>query len=307
MTNPTPFAVAVGASGPFANIAVLTLEQPGKPVVVLDHDLIRRLDVTLDGLPRSLVGLVLASGAPRAFVAGADLKAIQELDDDQLHKYLRYASGVFGKLSQLRFPTAAAIHGAALGGGLELAMHCDALIGAPPPSRDGQPGKPYPVGLPEAGLSICPGWGGTCLLPARIDAADAIRRTATGKPMTFDEAAIAGMFDAVAADAASLLDTARGWIVRRAAEGRIERDGAPSRHAGRTKWADKAVLALDLVRPEISENEPGRAVALAVDAGLTRGWEACLEAEQRELVRLRHTPAAKGAISAFFAKTAPSR
>jgi len=61
-------------------------------------------------------------------------------------------------------------------------MHCDALIGAPNPS-----GKPYPIGLPRRVVDL-PGWGGTNLLPARIDPLEAIRRTATGKPMTYDEA-----------------------------------------------------------------------------------------------------------------------
>ena len=99
-------------------------------------------------------------------------------------------------LCELPYPTAAAIHSAVLGGGLELAMHCDGLIASPPADRDGKPGRPYPVGLPEAGLSICPGWGGTNLLPARIDPANAIHQTAIGKPMNFDEAKEAGLFDA---------------------------------------------------------------------------------------------------------------
>jgi enoyl-CoA hydratase/carnithine racemase len=299
MTSPLPVSVDGG-------VAVLTLEQPGKPVVVLDQELIQRLDATLRGLrtdPRwsSIVGLVLASASERVFVAGADLNAIQSLDDAALHAYLAYASGVFALLSTLPFPTAAAINGAALGGGLELAMHCDALIGAPTPVRDGQP-KPYPVGLPEAGLSICPGWGGTCLLPARMDPADAIRRTAQGKPMTSDEAIAAGLFDAVAPSAGELRATAKAWVKARAAAGRIERDGAPLRHAGRNAFAKACIPALDSVRDEVIATEPGRAVAGAVNAGLSRGWKACLEVEQRELVRLRSTPAGKAAIEAFFAR-----
>ena len=109
------------ASGPGAGVGVLTLEQPGKPVVVLDLPLIQRLEATLHALPKDLRGLVLASAGDRAFVAGADLNAIQALDDDQLHQYLAYASGVFAMLSQLPFPTATAIQGAALGGGLGFA------------------------------------------------------------------------------------------------------------------------------------------------------------------------------------------
>lgn len=275
-------------------VLVLRLEQEGKPVIVLDAELIRRLDMTLQALPTTIVGLVLASASERVFVAGADLNAIQAMGDDELHKYLAYASSVFGKLSQLPYPTAAAINGAALGGGLELAMHCDALVAAPG-------AKPYPIGLPEAGLGICPGWGGTCLLPARMDAAEAIRRTAAGKPMMFDEAVTAGLFDMVAADQASLLGSARLWVAAKAKDG-AERDGAPSRHAGRSKYAAQAVKALDSVREEISKTPAGRSVAMCVDAGLTKGWNACLEHEQRELVKLRHTPEAKAAIEAFFAK-----
>lgn len=277
-------------------ILVLKLEQPGKPVVVLDEELIRRLDATLDALPRNIVGLVLASASERVFVAGADLNAIQTLSDDQLHRYLAYASSVYAKLSQLPYPTAAAINGAALGGGLELAMHCDGLIGAPGV-------KPYPVGLPEAGLGICPGWGGTCLLPARIDATDAIRRTAAGKPLMFDEAVAAGLFDVVVADQASLLGAAKLWVSSKAREPRIARDGAPSRHAGRVKWAANAVRACDALRGELAGSQTGAAVLACVDAGLTKGWNACLDTEQRELVRLRHTPQAREAIAAFFAKS----
>jgi enoyl-CoA hydratase/carnithine racemase len=296
------FTVEVETQGAFAGIATLVLDAPGKPVVVLDHALITRLECTLKSLPAGLRGLVLASSSERAFVAGADLKSIQEMNDAQLHDYLRLGSRVFGMLAQLPFPTAAAINGAALGGGLELAMHCDGLIGAPPPMRDGQPGKPYPVGLPEAGLGICPGWGGTSLFAARIDPADAIRRTASGSPLIFDDCVKAGLFDAVAPDASSLRLTAKSWVARHI-QGSRSRDGAPLIHAGRADKAAGVVRAIDAVRNEVSASDAGRAVLAAIDAGVLHGWAACLEVEQRELVRLRSTPHAKELIAAFFAKS----
>lgn len=303
-----PLPISVDASGPFANIAVLKLEQPGKPVVVLDRELIERLEHTLNNLPPNLIGLVLASASERVFVAGADLKSISELSDDALHRYLEYGAMVFQMLADLPFPTAAAINGAALGGGLELAMHCDALIGAPPALRDGQPGKPYPIGLPEAGLSICPGWGGTCLLPARMDPAEAITRTATGKPMLFDEASAAGLFDAVAPSAEKLLDTAKGWVRAMALNQggakppHASRDSAPSRHAGRHSVAARVVDALDRVRLELPRTGSATAVCEAVDAGVTRGWAQACQIERDRLVHLRNTPEGKAAIQAFFAK-----
>jgi enoyl-CoA hydratase len=117
MPDATPFHVSVDASGPTSGVATLTLEQGDRPVVVLDLALIQRLEATLRSLPHGILGLVVVSAAPRAFVAGADLRSITELDDAALERYLAYGSRVFGMLSQLPFPTAAAIHAAVLGGG----------------------------------------------------------------------------------------------------------------------------------------------------------------------------------------------
>ena len=295
----TPFAIEHEASGPFGGICTFRLEQPGRPVVVLDEALIRRLDATLDALPRGCTGLVLASASERVFVAGADLKTIVELDDDSLDRYLAYGQKVFGRLSQLPFPTAAAINGAALGGGLEVAMHCDGLIAVPSSS-----GKPYPVGLPEAGLAICPGWGGTNLLPARMEPGEAIRRTASGTPLRSDEAVEAGLFDALAGSPADLLDEAKRWIASRLHEGAVARDGAPSRWIGRRDVAAACLAAFDAVRDELPDTGAAFAVADSVDVGLTGGWQAALECERRHLVRLRRTPEGAAAIQKFFERSA---
>lgn len=298
MNNAAPFPIETDAAGPYAGIAVVRLEQAGSAMVVLDEPLIRRIEATLLALPRNAAGLVLASASPRVFIAGADLKLIQSLGDAELDRYLAYGQRVFGMISALPFPTVAAINGAALGGGLEIAMHCDALIGAPSPT-----GKPYPVGLPEAGLSICPGWGGTNLLPARIDPADAIVRTAAGKPMTFDEARGAGLFDEVAPDAEGLIGACRNWIVAQRRRGLPPRDGAPARWIGRSGTRERVAAALPAVRDALPHTEPARAVIDAVNAGLDRGWQAALDVERRELVRLRSTQAGKAAIEAFFEKS----
>jgi enoyl-CoA hydratase/carnithine racemase len=283
-------------------MVILRLEQPGKPVIVLEQELIQRLEATLKSLPADTRGLVLASASDRVFVAGADLKAISDCDDAQLHKYLEYAASVFGLLPRLPFPTAAAINGAALGGGLELAMHCDGLIAAPPPAREGQPGKPYPVGLPEAGLGLCPGWGGTNLLPARMDPAEAIRRIASGQTLSIDEAIAAGLFDRVAPTAEKLLHTAMTWLIEQK-QGARDRDGAPKRWIGRPGSAGCAMSALEAVAGDISGTDQGQAVRHAIETGLSQGWDAAIATERRELVRLRNTPNAKQALAAFFAKS----
>ncbi len=253
---------------------------------------------TLRAIRNDAAGLVVASASDRVFVAGADLRSIAEWDDEQLDRYLAFGARVFGMISNLPFPTVAAINGAALGGGLELAMHCDGLVAAPSAG-----GKPYQVGLPEAGLGLCPGWGGTNLLPARIAPLDAIARTASGRTMGFDEAVGAGLFDAVAPAPGELMAAARAWLVQRIKGGMPRRDGAPLRWIGRTDRAPAVLEALDSGRLELPGTEAGLAVRDAVNTGLTRGWNAALETERRHLVRLRHTPEARRALEAFFART----
>lgn len=297
-----PLTIRRHAEGPCPGAITIVLEQPGKPVVVLDHELIQRLEATLKLVPRDCTGLVLASGSERVFVAGADLKTIREWPDDQLLRYLAYGSRVFGMLADLPFPTAATINGAALGGGLEVAMHCDALIAQRPKPREDQPAKPYPVGLPEAGLSICPGWGGTNLLPARMNPREAIIRTASGKPMTFDEAESFGLFSRVALTHSDLEQTALTWIAE-ARAGFPKRDGAPRRWIGRQAVKPDVLEALDAVRRDLPQTEAAKAVVEAIEVGLAQGWQASLESEQRSLTRLRHTPEAVRAIDAFFSKS----
>ncbi|MBA4119267.1 MAG: hypothetical protein C0513_00975 [Isosphaera sp.] len=303
----TPFEIHADATGPHAGIGVIRLDQSPSPMVVLDAGLIGRIEATLAPLVQGggvggLRGLVVASASPRVFIAGADLKSIQALSDAELGAYLERGQRVFGMLSGLPVVTAAAIHGAVLGGGLELAMHCDGLIGCPSGS-----GKPYPVGLPEAGLSICPGWGGTNLLPARMDPAEAIRRTAAGRPMQYEEAVSAGVFDRVAQNEAGLIETAKAWVLERGqAAGVPDRArGEPSRWIGAAGVRERVSAALDRVRGEVGAmGEPARAVLGAVSEGLARGWQGALGVERRELVRLRSEPAGRAAIQAFFERSA---
>lgn len=278
-------------------------------MVVLDAPHIRRIEAALAALPRTMTGFILASASPRVFIAGADLKTIQSPDspnsqglaDADLLDYLAYGQRVFAMIAALPVPTVAAINGAALGGGLEIAMHCDALIASPPPTS----GKPYPVGLPEAGLSICPGWGGTNLLPARMDPAEAIARTCTGKPMTFDQAASAHLFDRIAPSPESLLSTCSQWIAdHRSTFLGKPRDGAPSRWIGRPDIAPgvRAALANPENRSSWSATAPGAACLKAIDAGLSQGWPAALKVEREELTALRNTQAGQAAIANFFVK-----
>ncbi len=277
-----------------AKIATLTLTEPGRPVVVIGQGLLEQLDATLDSLSEDIDGFILASAAERAFVAGADLKAIMALDDAGLHTYLEFGAKVFQKIADLPCPTAAAIHSVALGGGLELAMHCDGLIGVVDPEA-----RPFIIGLPEAGLKICPGWGGTNLLPARIDPESAIVATANGIPFKSTDAKELGMFDATCVSRDALIETAKSWL---STQSKPNRTGTPSQciQTTNTDLIDEALVAAS---GETTPSLHVDAVLDAVKVGINQGWQAALQAERDHLVRLRNTEPAQEAIEAFFSKT----
>jgi len=286
-------------------VITLTLRQEGRPVVVLDHALLREIDgAMVEIAAMKPAGFVLASEG-RVYIAGANLEEIMRLSDAELHEYLRFGQRAFGRIAELPCTSVASVHGAVLGGGLEIAMHCDRLIGLAPHSpKPGVPAKPYAVGLPEAGLCICPGWGGTNMLAARIDPRLAIEMTATGKPFTCIEAKETGLFDALMATPAELLTEARRIALSpKRTTGKV---GEPlavsnSRDLGLIRTALAASQAS--VPPSEAAKAVFDCVLAGVEGGPADGWRACLDREREHLVRLRSMPEGKAAIASFFEKS----
>ena len=266
---------------------VITLEHPDQPLVILDQCLLDRLDQTLDTLSDDCPAVLIASGDEKVFIAGADLKEIDGLDDDQLLGYLANGARIFGKLANLSCPTIALINGAALGGGLELALHCTAIVAA----RTNAKGRSYPIGLPEAGLGLCPGWGGTQLLPGRIDPTEGIQATANGTPFKIDDAP-SGLIDQFAETPEQLMTTALDWL-----KSNPEPTGLRS-----IQTADQAAVrtALEHIQSNTGQSAAHLAVCDAVLTGLDRGLESGLEAERRLLVALRQTEETRTKLNAFF-------
>ncbi len=290
-------------SGPTAGVFTLFLEQEGKPVVVLNRAFLEKLDRTLDAMGQPEKGFVLASNAPRAFVAGADLGEIDSLTDDELDEYLKLGSRVYGRIAAFTCHTVAAINGATLGGGLELAMHCDTLIAAMPRGTAEKPARPYPIGLPECGLSICPGWGGTNMLPARMDPAQAIIATAKGVPMTVVEAREAGLISQLLDNPDDLLELAKQRAAQGPRDTSLDHNHHEARNISVAEYADDVRSGLKRAMSDLPDTQAANAVVACIEAGLAGGWKKALECERANLIRLRHTPEARKAIEAFFAKT----
>jgi len=273
-------------------IATLWLDGGGRPVVILDRNLIHRLNTTLDAIEQqtSITGLVLRSDCDRVFVAGADLAEIDALDDHGLHAYLAFGTTVFGRLCTLPYPTVACINGAALGGGLEIAMHCDAMIASVITCQ----GKEFSMGLPEASLGLCPGWGGSQMLPARIDPKVAMKATATGKLFKSDKLPD-GFVNELVETTDELQQTAENWLHNNTSSG-------TSPNSINQNEKDRFVTALSAARRETEQTEAATSVFYAIETGIKDGWTAAVAVEQCELVRLRHTPVAREKLDAFLSK-----
>lgn len=273
---------------------------PARPrggVVVLDSWLLDAIDEAMDRIAGfgDIKGFILASDSERVFVAGADLAEIDALDDDALLAYLARGAAVYQRIADLPCPTVAAVNGACLGGGLEIAMHCDVLVSAVVSPDD----KPWRIGLPEAGLGLCPGWGGTQMLPARIDPATAIAATASGT--TFKATEIPDGLVEVSVPRRDLLDASAEWIREHpnAHVDRLER-GSPA--AIEPRSSSSISSGLESATPDLPDTEAAKAVTECVSIGLEKGWSEAISAERRLLTGLRHTDAARERLEAFLAR-----
>src|SRR5690606_13005804 len=145
-------------SFPEADIAQLTLDMPGKGANILSRAVLEELSGILDQVEgrSDLAGLVIASGKPGMFIAGADLRefaASLDIPASETRAMCRRGRTLFQRLSKTPFVTVVAIDGVCVGGGAELSCWCDRRI----MSR----GERTELGFPEVKLGLFPGWGGT--------------------------------------------------------------------------------------------------------------------------------------------------
>jgi len=184
----------------FGNDAVARIhfDTPGEKVNLLTEESLIRLRDILErieaGCARGEVrGVILTSGKKGIFLAGADVKAfvaVARAGDALLAaRKAREGQALFSRLAALPAPTVAAINGACLGGGLELALACTSRLAAD--------GEEVSVGLPEVRLGLIPGWGGTYRLPRLLGAARALDLILTGRTLGARQALKLGLVDAV--------------------------------------------------------------------------------------------------------------
>ena len=133
-------------------IGYITFNRPAA-LNALSSEVLTDLNLVLDEVEKHEdIRVVIVSGqGDKAFVAGADIKEMDQMSPIQAFEYMTYANDTFTRLSDLTQPTIAVLNGYALGGGLELALSTDIRIGF----------EKTMVGFPEVGLGIIPGFAGT--------------------------------------------------------------------------------------------------------------------------------------------------
>lgn len=227
------------------------------------------------------VDAVVLACAGRTFVAGAD---VREFDLPPIEPHL---PDVIAAIEAASKPWVAAIHGTALGGGLELAMGCHFRI-ADPKAR---------MGLPEVTLGLVPGAGGTVRLPRLVEAELALTMIAGGKPILAKVALTAGLIDAIATG--DLLDEAVALAIEHAAPRRTLENAVVG--ASDAEAFDKTATGL---RRKARGQESIAAAIDAVGRGVRLPADEALAAERAAFLTLKSSDQARALRHIFFAERA---
>jgi 3-hydroxyacyl-CoA dehydrogenase/enoyl-CoA hydratase/carnithine racemase len=159
----TEFKVA--RAGDLALVTIDNGEDWQKPTF-FGEAAMRSLEAALGQLERGDFRAAVVTGKPFFFAAGADITEFPEITPERASEGSRAGHELFGRLRALPFPTVAAINGACLGGGLELALHCTARTVSTAVRH---------IAFPEVFLGLFPAWGGTQVLPQLVGPAAAVK------------------------------------------------------------------------------------------------------------------------------------
>jgi 3-hydroxyacyl-CoA dehydrogenase/enoyl-CoA hydratase/3-hydroxybutyryl-CoA epimerase len=274
-------------------IVVLTFDREGASANALSREVLDELDTIVERLaienPR---GVVIHSAKPSGFAVGADIREFVEYaQTGTVLANIENGQRVFENLARLSCPTVAAIHGACMGGGTELALACRQRIAV-----DDDATK---IGLPEVMLGIHPGWGGTARLPRLIGAPDALPAMLTGKPFNARRAKAVGLVDRLAR-ADELLAEARHLIKRPHQRPFAQRAKA---------WATNTLPARAILAPMVRKQTAAKVrkehypAPFALIDTWARGGSSIqqrLKLEAKSVAKLATTPTARNLIRIFF-------
>jgi 3-hydroxyacyl-CoA dehydrogenase/enoyl-CoA hydratase/3-hydroxybutyryl-CoA epimerase len=275
------------------DLAVLWFDLPGEKVNKFSSAVMQEFGTIVDELEKmtDVKRIVFASRKPGIFVAGADVSEFTLVTSlEQAREYTRYGNQLFHRFSKLPQTKVAAINGACLGGGCEIALSCDWRVMSDSPRAQ--------IGLPETKLGIFPAWGGTTKLPRLIGLPAALDIILNGKSVDGKRAKRMGLVDEVA-PAAILLDIARDFSTRGRRRGgggtKFLIDGNPISRSLIFSKARKAVME------QTHGHYPAPLKAIEVmEYGMSAGVEKGLEREVEEVAPLVLGDVAQNLVRLFF-------
>ncbi|MBA1146134.1 fatty acid oxidation complex subunit alpha FadJ [Ectothiorhodospiraceae bacterium WFHF3C12] len=290
-------------------IAVITIDCPGEAQNTLGEAVMESARKHLADVTRrkDIKGLIFRSAKPGSFIAGADIRMLQRCGSAQeVSELSRAGQRAFDQIEDAGIPVVAAVDGACLGGGLELAMACHARV-----CTDSEKTV---LGLPEVQLGLLPGSGGTQRLPRYVGIPAALDMMMTGKHVRPGKARRMGLVDDVV-PASIVMDVAVEQINRLQGRHRRAREpGAGSTMERVTRWAlEKNPLGRSVVFKQAEKqmlaqtkgNYPApKRILEVVEAGLSQGMRKGLELEAKAFGELAMTPEARQLMGLYFATTA---
>ncbi len=277
--------------GPVARVTIANGSQGRRPNT-FGETALRSLEDALGRLrTRDWRGLLVTGEPGGSFAAGADIAEFPGITPERAREGSRVGHELFGRLRELPFATLAAINGAALGGGLELALHCDV--------RTIAAGVRH-VGFPEVFLGLIPAWGGTQLTPRLVGGAAAVRLVVENplrqnRMLGAAEALSLGLVDHVL-EPDDLLDGSLELLLRRIESG----EGKRSLDADLADVSDVVRKARSRVDDAVHGQAPAPYRALELLEGAAR-WslEEGYRAEEEAVAELLPGPEAQASIYAF--------
>jgi 3-hydroxyacyl-CoA dehydrogenase/enoyl-CoA hydratase/carnithine racemase len=282
----------------FGSIALVTIdngEDYRKPTT-LGRSAFESAVEVLDELERGDWSAAVFTGKPLVFCVGADIDEFTKVGSaDAALEGTRAGHGLFARIRALPFPTVAAINGAALGGGLELALHCTARTLA---------SNVRHIGFPEVALSIIPAWGGTQLLPKLVGPEAAakvivLHPLRQNRLLTAHEAFELGIADCLLQPVEFLDDSLQFAVDLINKPGQTRQTG----QSDRPDWTDlDAIVRKTRARIDDAVHGATRAPYVALDliAG-AQNWsiEEGYAAEEEAMAELLVTPQAQASAYAF--------
>ncbi|MEO7073671.1 MAG: 3-hydroxyacyl-CoA dehydrogenase NAD-binding domain-containing protein [Rhodanobacter sp.] len=280
---------SVGEDG----VVLLALDRAGSKVNAISRAVLDELAQIVERLAiEEPVGVIIHSAKESGLAVGADITEFANYArQGSVLENIEHGQRVFESLARLRCPTVGAIHGACLGGGVELMLACRQRIAVDAESTR--------IGLPEVMLGIHPGWGGSARLPRLIGATQAMPLMLAGKTLSAKRALALGVVDRLAS-AEQLLADARQLLRHPQARPFARRAKA---------WADNTWLARQILAPVMQRQTAAKVRAdhypapfALIDVWRRGGGNITqrLKLEARSVAKLAQTTTARNLTRIFF-------